>query len=46
MPKAAKPKKKKGKYDINVKTDLSADQLLQLAINTPIKKANTQIKPH
>ena len=38
MAKAAKPKKKKSKYDITVKTDLSADQLLKLALNTPIKK--------
>lgn len=37
MAKAAKPKIK-GKYDINVKTTLTADQLLQLAINSPIKK--------
>ena len=37
MAKAAKPKTK-GKYDINVKTTLTADQLLKLAINTPIKK--------
>lgn len=38
MAKALKPKKKKGKYDITVKTILTADQLLQLALNTPIKK--------
>ena len=38
MAKAAKPKKKKDKYDITVKTDLTADQLLKLALNTPIKK--------
>ncbi len=38
MAKAAKPKKKKGKYDITVKTDLTADQLLKLALNTQIKK--------
>lgn len=37
MAKTLKPKKK-GKYDISVKTNLSPDQLLQLAINTPIKK--------
>lgn len=37
MAKAAKPKKK-GKYDITVKSSLTADQLLQLAINTPVKK--------
>ncbi|MEP7377026.1 MAG: hypothetical protein ABI675_26740 [Chitinophagaceae bacterium] len=37
--KAITPKpKKKGKYDITVKTDLTADQLLKLAINTPIRK--------
>ena len=38
MAKAAKPKKKKGKYDITVKTNLTVDQLLKLALNTPIKK--------
>lgn len=37
MAKAAKPKKK-GKYDITVKSSLAPDQLLQLAINTPVKK--------
>ena len=37
MAKAAKPKTK-GKYDINVKTALTADQLLKLAISTPVKK--------
>lgn len=30
--------KKKGKYDITVKTDLTADQLFKKAINTPIKR--------
>ena len=38
MAKAVKPKKKKGKYDITVKTSLTADQLLKLALNTPLKK--------
>ncbi len=38
MAKAAKPKSKKGKYDITVKSSLTPDQLLKLAINTPIKK--------
>lgn len=37
MAKAVKTKKK-GKYDITVKTSLTADQLMKLAINTPIKK--------
>jgi hypothetical protein len=37
MAKAAKPKKKKV-TNITVKTDLTADQLLKLALNTPIKK--------
>ncbi|MEP7371937.1 MAG: hypothetical protein ABI675_01030 [Chitinophagaceae bacterium] len=32
--------KKKGKYDITVKTDPTADQLFKLAVNTPIKKKN------
>lgn len=31
-------KKKAPKKDIKVKTTLSADQLLKLALNTPIKK--------
>lgn len=38
MAKAAKPKTKKGKYDITVKTNLTADELLKAMINTPIKK--------
>lgn len=38
MAKAVKPKKKTTKKDITVKTNLSADQLLNLALNTPIKK--------
>ncbi len=37
MAKASKPKKK-GKYDITVKTTLSPDELFKLAINTPTKK--------
>ena len=45
MAKAKKPApkpKKKGKYDITVKTDLAADQLFKLAASTPIKKKNTK----
>ena len=42
MAKAAKPQKKKGKYDITVNTDLTADQLLKLALNTPIKKSKAK----
>jgi hypothetical protein len=38
MAKASKKPKKKGKYDITVKTNLTPDQLFQLAINTPRKK--------
>ena len=38
MAKAVKPKKKP-LNDITVKTSLTADQLLKLALNTPIKKA-------
>lgn len=38
MTKTKKPTKKKGKYDITIKTDLSADQLLKLAATTPVKK--------
>lgn len=37
MAKASKPKKK-GKYDIIVKTTLTPDELLKLAAQTPIKK--------
>ena len=37
-------KKKKHKYDITVKTNLSADELLKLAINTPIKKSKVKKK--
>lgn len=42
MAKAAKPKKKKAKYNITVKTDLTPDQLFNLAIKTPLK--NSKIK--
>ena len=40
MAKAAKSKKKKGKYDITVKAPegMTPDQLLKLALNTPVKK--------
>ena len=41
MAKAIK-KKKKPNYNITVKTDLTADQLLTLAINTTIK--NSKVK--
>lgn len=34
----AKAVKKKTKKEITVKTNLSADQLLKLALNTPLKK--------
>jgi len=37
--KAAKPKKK-GKYDITVKSSLTPDQLLNLALCSPINKKN------
>ena len=37
MAKAVKPKKKP-LYDITVKTSLTADELLQKMLNTPIKK--------
>lgn len=40
MAKALKPKKKKGKYDITVKVPegMTFEQLIKLAVNTPIKK--------
>ena len=40
MAKAAKKAKKpkKPNYNITVKTDLTADQLLTMAINTPLTK--------
>ena len=41
MAKAIK-KKKKPNYNITVKTGLTADQLLTLAINTPINKSKTK----
>lgn len=34
MAKASKPKKKKGKYDITLQTNLSTEQLFKLAITT------------
>lgn len=39
MAKAAKPKKKKGKYDITVKVPegMTPDQLLKMALNTSTK---------
>lgn len=37
-----KKPKKKGKYDITVKTDLTADELFKLAINQPIKKISNK----
>lgn len=43
MAKAAKPKtppKKRGKYDITVKTNLSADELLKKALTTSHKQKN------
>lgn len=30
--------KKKGKYDITVKLDMSFEEAMKLAVNTPIKK--------
>jgi hypothetical protein len=38
------PTTKKGKYDITVKTDLSPDELLKRAINTPIKNSKAKKK--
>jgi len=37
MAKASKPKKK-SKYDITIKTNLSPDELFKMAATTPIKK--------
>lgn len=39
MAKAKKPARKKGKYDITLKSSLTPDELFKLAINTPPKKA-------
>ena len=36
------PTPKKGKYDIAVKTDLTADELFKLAATTPIKKSKVK----
>ena len=44
MAKAVKTKKGKGKYDITVKTNLSANQLLKAALNTPINKSKSPQK--
>lgn len=41
MAKAAKSKKKAAP-NITVKTNLTADQLLKLALNTPIKKSKNK----
>ena len=43
MAKAVKSKKKKPNFDISVKTNLSADELLKVALNTSLKK-NTKSK--
>ena len=44
MAKASKPKKKRSKYDITVKTDLSPDELLKLAAISKIKNNKTKKK--
>lgn len=38
MAKAVTKPKKKGKYDITVKLNMTPDEALKLALNTPIKK--------
>ena len=43
MAKAVK-KKKKGKYDIIVKTSLTADELFQKAITTPVSGSKVNKK--
>ena len=43
MAKATK-KKKKPNYNITVKADLTADQLLSMVINTPIKNSKVNSK--
>ena len=43
MAKATKPKKKKGKYDITVNIKgITPDELLKMAINTPVKNKKKQ----
>ena len=42
MAKVIKKRKKKGKYDITFKTDLTPDELFKIAATTPIK--NSKIK--
>lgn len=37
MAKASKPKKK-GKYDLTIKSNLSPDDLLKMMATTPVKK--------
>jgi hypothetical protein len=44
MAKAKKTAKKKGKYDITVKTNLTPDELFKKAISTPIKNSKTKKK--
>lgn len=34
--------KKKGKYDITVKPNMTADELFKLAINTPLKNSKAK----
>lgn len=38
-------KKKKGKYDITVGFDGTFDELMKIAITTPIKKSKVKAKP-
>ncbi len=40
----AKKSKKKSKYDITVKTSLTADELFKIAITTPIKNSKVKKK--
>ena len=44
MAKAKKPAKKKGTPNITVQTSLTADELLKLALNTPVKNSKTKKK--
>lgn len=44
MAKAKKKNKKKGKYDITIKTNLTADELFKTAINLQILKQGRKKK--
>jgi len=44
MAKAVKKPKKKGKYDITVKLDMTFEEAIKLAANTPLKNSKVKKK--